>query len=229
MKLGFVKVPFFVAVAAFLSVAPARAVLLGPGDSAVLPGTTSAAEPHLASVVQVDELIPFSFVGDDLGGLITGTVQQRVVLAIDGTIDFYWRVLLDSASSGALGSFRIGDFVSPEYDVDYRIDGLGDSGPSDAHRFTAPFESFVNFNFSGGLQPGDSSFFFFLDTSATAYAKTAIFDVTNVGQTHISDEFAAYSPAAVPEPSTIVLMGLGAVGLLRRRAAAPSGRETLKR
>jgi hypothetical protein len=56
-----------------------------------------------------------------------------------------------------------------------------------------------------------------MDTTATSYAKTAIFDVTNVGQTHISGLFDAYSPTAVPEPSTLALLGIGVAGLWRRR------------
>ncbi len=139
------------------------------------------------------------------------------MLAVDGTIDFYWRVFVDSESSGALGSFRFGDFVAPEYDADYRTDGLGTVAPSSAHRFSGTFDSFVNFDFAGGLQPGESSYFLLMDTTATTYAKTAIFDVTNVGQTHISGLFDAYSPAA----------GSGAVdarapGHRRGRSLAPA-------
>ena len=226
MRLNWGKVPLFAAAAALVWAAPAGAVLLTPGSGAVLPGTTVAAEPQLAGVVQVDEIIPFSFVGDDVGGLINGQVQQRVVLAIDGTIDFYWRVFVDSDSDASLGSFRVGDFVSPEYNVNYRTDGLGDRGPSDAFRFSGVLDSDVNFNFfpgdaQPGLHPGETSFFFFFDTTATAFSKNAVFDVTNVGQTHISTLFDAYGPAeAVPEPTTLALLGAGVVGLLRRRQVA---------
>jgi hypothetical protein len=219
MKLAIGRIVLFAA-AALVGAVPARAVILAPGATVALPGTTVAAEPQLAGLIQVDELIDFSFVGDDAGGLITGHVQQRVVLAVDGTIDFYWRVFVDSESSGALGSFRFGEFFAPEYDADYRTDGLGTVAPSSATRFSGVFDSYVNFNFAGGLQPGDSSYFLLMDTTATAYAKTAIFDVTNVGQTHISGLFDAYGPAeAVPEPSTLALLGIGIVGLARKRRA----------
>ena len=220
MRFAFGRVSLLAVSAALASAAPARAVLLTPGSTVALPGTTVAAEPQLAGVVQVDELIDFSFVGDDTGGLISGHVQQRVVLAVDGTIDFYWRVFVDSESSGALGSFRFGDFFAPEYDADYRTDGLGTVAPTSATRFSGAFDSFVNFDFAGGLQPGESSFFLLMDTTATTYAKTAIFDVTNVGQTHISGLFDAYSPAeVVPEPSTLALLGIGILGLARKRRA----------
>jgi PEP-CTERM motif-containing protein len=220
MRFAFGRVSLLAVSAALASAAPARAVLLTPGSTVALPGTTVAAEPQLAGVVQVDELIDFSFVGDDTGGLISGHVQQRVVLAVDGTIDFYWRVFVDSESSGALGSFRFGDFFAPEYDADYRTDGLGTVAPTSATRFSGAFDSFVNFDFAGGLQPGESSFFLLMDTTATTYAKTAIFDVTNVGQTHISGLFDAYSPAeVVPEPSTLALLGMGILGLARKRRA----------
>ena len=214
-----------------LSAFCAHAVLLNPGDSGIpLPGTTVAAEPQLAGTVLVDELIPFSFSAGTGLGNITGQVQQRIVQSsVDGTLDFYWRVMNDPNSAAAIGSFRLANFVSPEYNANWRIDGLGNKAPDKADRFTGSMDSFVNFDFNvfsttpgDGLLPGQSSYFLLLDTSATTYAKTASFDLTNMQQNPISGQFAAYSPTIVPVPAAAWVLGSGLVGLVgiaRRRKA----------
>lgn len=225
MKIGLTAFSkMFVAAALGLSALPAHAVLLNPGDILPLPGTTVAAEPQLAGTVVIDELIPFSFSAGVGAGNITGTTQQRIVKSsVDGTLDFYWRVTNDANSSAAIGSFRIGNFVSPEYNANWRIDGLGTVAPDSAHRFTGAQDSFVNFLFTGatggGLQAGQDSNFFFFDTTATNYAKTAFFDLTGTGVGGISGPFAAYSPAPVPEPETYAMMlaGLGMLGFVAKR------------
>lgn len=206
-----------------LSFFSAHAVMLNPGDNLALPGTTAAVEPQLAGTVLVDELIPFSFSAGTGLGDITGQVQQRIVRSsVDGTLDFYWRIMSDPNSAAAIGSFRVGNFVSPEYNANWRIDGLGVKAPDHAHRFTGSEDTFVNFLFGGsGLLPNESSNFFFFDTSATNYAKTALFDMTGTGTGPISAQFAAYSPAAVPVPAALWLFGsglLGMLGIARRRA-----------
>ena len=222
----------FVAAVLGLSAFSAHAVLLNPGDFAIpLPGTTVAAEPQLAGTVLVDELIPFSFSAGTGLGNITGQVQQRIVQSsVDGTLDFYWRVMNDANSAAAIGSFRLGNFISPEYNANWRIDGLGDKAPDEADRFSGSFDSFVNFDFNvfstnpaDGLLPGQSSYFMFLDTTATNYARTASFDLTNMEQDPISGQFAAYSPTPVPIPAAAWLLGsglIGLVGLTRKRKAA---------
>ena len=48
----------------------AHAVTLSPGATEPLPGTTVAAEPQLAGVVQVDDVVPFAFPA--YGGTVTG-------------------------------------------------------------------------------------------------------------------------------------------------------------
>jgi PEP-CTERM motif len=205
-----------VAVSLSITAFSAHAVTFTVGNILPLPGTTVAAEPQLAGSVLVDELIPFSFASD--AGLISGTVQQRVVRSsVDNTIDFYWRVLND-AESAAIGSFRVGNFVSPEINANYRTDGLGVLGPDSGHLFANGTD--FNFLFSHGLAGGQGSNFFFFDTTATNYAKTALFDLTGTGAVGISGPFAAYAPAAaVPEPETYAMMlaGLGLMGFIQRK------------
>jgi len=186
----------------------AQAVVLPPGATVNLPGTTVAADPALAGVVEIDELVPFSFAAG--GGTISGDVQVRVVRSsVDNTLDFYWRIFNDSESSGAIGSFRIGDFFTGVYDADWRIDGLGDVAPISATRFSGAFDSFVNFNFGNQLAPGLESRFIFLDTNAVSYARNAIYDLTNLGQTQISGLFSTYGPiATVPEPAPVALLAI---------------------
>lgn len=204
-------------------VLPAHAVLLNPGDfGVVLPGTTVAAEPQLAGTVLVDESIPFLFSAGPGLGNIFGTVQQRVVRSsVDGTLDFYWRVMNDAGSAAAIGSFRLGNFVAPEYNANWRIDGLGDKAPSHADRFPGAGDTFVNFDFdvfstdpADGLLPGQSSYFLLLDTTATHYDKSAMFDLTNMSQNPISQLYAAYTPATVPVPAAAWLFGSGLLGLV---------------
>jgi len=213
-----------------LSATHAGAVILAPGVNA-LGGTTSAAQPQLAGTVVQDVTTPVSFALG--GGTFSASVQSRVVLADDGTYDFYWHVF-DTSYTGrtevpAIGSFRLGNFGEPIAGLngDYRTDGVGDTAPTSASVFSGSLDDFVNFNFGGfGLRPGHDSFFMFLDTDAKHYGKTAIFDLANPGQTQVSDAFATFGVTGVPEPATWALMiggfGLAGVGLRRRRAMAVS-------
>ncbi len=215
--------PRLLALAALLAATcSASAVTLTPGVPAALPGTTVAAEPQLAGVVLEDEIQAFSFNAGS--GTISGTVQSRVVRSdLDGTLDFYWRVISDANSSAGIGSFRLGNFVAPEYNANWRIDGLGDVAPDAAYLFPSPLNGYVNFSFSNAragatLGAGQESFFMLLDTTATKYARTAVYDLTNGGQTQISVLFDTFAPA-VPEPATygMMLAGLAVAGIAAKR------------
>ncbi|CAN5450495.1 hypothetical protein BH11PSE9_BH11PSE9_38200 [soil metagenome] len=205
----------------------ARAVVVAPGDTLPLPGTTLAAQPFLQGHVLEDELISFSLaVAPGSSNMITGTVQQRVVREdVSGTLDFYWRIA--ELNTGSLGYFRVGNFGTGTIDADYRIDGLGDVGPTSLRHFASGMvmgmgDGFVNFAFTGAadtLSAGQSSKFMLLHTDATHYAKTAMFDIASTGTFTASAQFAAFAPAPVPEPETYALMlaGLGAVATAARR------------
>jgi hypothetical protein len=202
---------------AFLTVASsgsAHAVLFNPNDTLALPGTTESDTPTLAGGVEEDDLVPFSF--SAYGGTVSGSVQVRVVRSsVDNTLDFYWRVFNDETSAGAIQDFRLGEFYTSSYDANWRIDGVGDVAPISAHRFAGTESSYMNFYFDDTLTPGKSSMFMFLDTDELLYAKTATYDLSNIGQTENSEVFSGYAPAQpVPEPSLLLLLPVALVGLL---------------
>ncbi len=218
--------PRLLAVAALLAATqPVLAVPLPVNTYISLPGTTVAAEPQLAGVVLADEVQAFSF--NNGSGTVSGTVQSRVVRSsVDGTLDFYWRVISDRSSAADINSFRLGNFIAPEYNGNWRSDGLGSVAPDAAYHFSVPSTAYVNYLFGHTqgdptLAPGTESYFMFLDTTATSYGKTALYDLTATGSGNISASYATFAPA-VPEPSggAMLLLGLAgiAVAAARRRS-----------
>jgi MYXO-CTERM domain-containing protein len=191
-----------------------QAVPLTPNAWTALPGITTIPGTVLQDVNQA-----FSF--SAYGGTVSGSVQSRVTQKADGTLLFEWRVTNDRGSAGAIQDFRLGNFFTDAYDGDWESAGLGTVNPSRAFLFTAPAGD-VNFNFTdpnGGatLQADTSSFFFYLNTDATKYDMSGIYDLTNVGQTEISSAFKTFAPMATPEPAPFAALGVGLLAVARRR------------
>ena len=180
-------------------------------------GTTVAARPELAGVVLEDMISNFSISG--AGESFSGTIQNRVVRSVDGTLDFYWRIT-PTEGTGDISAFRVGGFSGYALDADWRVDGLGTVAP-DVARYFGSTSGDVNFLFgSGEVGIGQSSMFFFLDTAATNYSLTGQFDLLCADTGCISSLYPTFAPSAVPLPAAAWLFGSGLLGLvsIARRA-----------
>lgn len=208
-----------------LIAAPANAVPLVVGSNP-LAGTTFADEPNLGGLVKEDAVDAFSIAGTS--GTLSANVQSRVILSTDGTYDFYWRIFdvafspsREGGDALTIGALRIGNFGNSVlgYNANFRTDGVGNHGPSSAFVFD-PNTDFVNFLFGDALTAGDASYFMFLDTDATSYARNAQLDLATPGSP-ISNLGTTFGVAAVPEPSTwaMMLIGFAAIGIATRRRA----------
>ena len=209
---------FFAALiaAAILGATDAQAVSLAPGAIEPLFGTTAAARPELEGVVVIpDTLRPFT-INLSGGGTITGTIQDRILRSDDdGTLDFYFRIVNDASSTGAINFVQRDGFADFTTDVDWRVDDLGSVAPSWAFREPV-FESQITFLFANPIDPGEESRFFFVKTNATDYWEIADGVLAGTGSDMKGNAFVfdTFEPIApIPLPAAVWLFGSGLVGL----------------
>jgi hypothetical protein len=229
-----------------------HAVPLPPNDVAVInDGTSVGAEPQLAGTVVDQRSTRFHYVGwyqDSSSGKtlrrkgnVQGTVLSQVVLANDGTYDFYWQVQLAKQSFLPVAGFTLEGFGAGAFNVGWRSDSTGQVSPS----YVNGQDGRITFHFgqylppSAEIYPGQQTYFFFIDTNAHAYGSNGSFSLLSErdsgGQMMIdwggsSGPMQAFAPvftaqsmmAPVPEPDSTLLSlaGLGTLAMLRRRRRA---------
>jgi hypothetical protein len=196
-----------------------------PDTSVIVPlgGTTVAARPELAGTVLEEETFDYGYTDDGLTAYY-GKVRHRVIRSdIDGTLDFYWRVIPERnplgthVADGYIRILRVFELGGIDKDADWRSDGEGNKAPINARHFD---NGTVNFRFEDSvLMPTDnSSYWFFLDTQATSYSDTGLFGLIGFGGSNPSGDSSDFFPAfvpVIPEPTSAALLVLA--GILRGR------------
>ncbi len=192
--------------------AASQAVILTPGVWSALPGS-----PGLPGTIIEDDVVPYSIFGVE-----AGAVQNRVVRKDDDTLLFLWRVTRNEVTAVApVRAFRLGGFEVPTYDTNWSTTSVGTVPTNHAFLFDQPgghviWQFSTNLGGQDGIMATESSRFFWLDTDATSYARTAQYDLV-IGNdvTLLKSTF-----APVPEPTSLIALGIGAIALLRRRRAS---------
>jgi hypothetical protein len=203
----------------------ASAIPLAPGGAVTPVGTTAALEPELVGLVVSDPLRRF-VIEDDFGNVIVeGNLQDGVQVSDDlGSMIFGPR-LRDTIGTGVIVGLVDRGFAGFTTDVEYRTDGLGDVRPDEISRsadgdaLTFEYEPSV-------IEPPQEGFFLSVLTDAPGFGPigtTTIFARDVQGNLHFVTLENTNAP--IPEPSTVVLAGLGVAGLAaarsrRRRARA---------
>jgi hypothetical protein len=211
--------------AAALAASPAHATLLGPGAA------TTIADPLFGPFAYAGGTVEASHVNEaaTFSSGISGTLTTEAIKEAGGTYDFLYQITAASSNTTAIHRVTVTDFTSYATNVQYGTAGPPFSAVTAPVMFSADRSadgSTVGWSFtsasSGGVGAGLESYVLIIKTNATNYTTGSTFAIDGGIMT-----FPSFAPSgsmfSVPEPSSLVLGGIGALGMigfgLRRRKA----------
>jgi hypothetical protein len=173
----------------------------------------------------------FSLTNGRNNTVANGTLQYAVIRETGGTLDFLYQVSNGAGSTDSLAHVSVANFTgftttigwSAVTPLQTQVTGLPAS--LTASTFVSPSTGgvqsagdTVDFNFNSGIGAGQASQWLEVQTNATQYNGAGNINLTDNGYFGTT----AYGPVAVPEPSSMLLLGLGGLGMFgytwRRRS-----------
>lgn len=195
--------------------------------SAVSSAQTSLLPGHSVSVPSILSDVPGTlvdymtneFTGKDVDNnvVFTGQLLSRVDRQADNTLAFTYVFDNYSSSIDPIERMSISSFTGYKTSVAMGVDFVGNPWPLASSASRTANGSVVSFNYGAGstygpINPGQENRFVTIFTNATDYKRgSAQFIDGGVGTAP------AFVPKAVPEPASMAALGLGALGILRRR------------
>jgi hypothetical protein len=156
------------------SIMNAQAVPLAHDARVTTSGTTEENRPELKGDIIEDKDRPFT-ITDRSGNIVAkGILQDRVVREKTGSLDFYYKIVNDPSSGNSIIRVEKKDFKNYSTDVDYRTDGEGSVGSSEAARSKNGHDITFMYNRENPIKPGDQSYFTYVKTDADSYKRTGL-------------------------------------------------------
>ena len=198
--------------------AASEAHILNPGDAGITPHALTIS-PDFTILDFVSQPVVSSVPADFFGNLFEAVISDPANVFGAGDLDFVVSVEND-ASFNSIERVTASAFATIFPRVVFKTDVgylAGSPGvlPTTVDRLS-PFE--IGFNFADGIAPGQTSTDLIIETNATRFTSGTL-SAFNSGSATIT----AFAPAAVPELSTWLMVGLGFMGLGLLRMTGKAG------
>ena len=231
----------FLALAAMIGLliaAPAHAVPLPPGSTG-LPDTQTLVNPLTVAGNSILADTGPIVASNTLNGVTLSVTYEAWVVKVGtgdlaatnsgaqvaGNLDFVYQFTVNPSSNTFVNETAHVSFAGTGVGVDYFVQSAGQINPLDADRSStlADNGATINFHFPGTVPPGSMSTLNIVETTATNFQAGNYTLQDGVNLTVSAFGVGPLTTTAVPEPSTMVVAGLGILGFvgygLRRRKA----------